>query len=193
MKLKIAKLISIIGHPLLTIPIFVAIVMFTYEDFKKASVISFLIIGCIFVPIILRMYIKSKNQSYTNFDVSDRLQRKSLFIFALPILIIITFILFKTKQSTNLCLSVLFATILIFISQIINLYLKSSLHVSLNIYLSFLVMTVNFKIGVILFLLTGIIGWSRIVLGSHSTKEVLYGGVLGLIISLIMVYTEGYL
>lgn len=193
MKLKIAKFISIIGHPLLTIPVFVAIVMFVYEDFKKAALISFLIIGCVCVPVVLRMYIKSRNQSYTNFNVSDRVQRKSLFTFTLPILIIVTFILFLTKQSTNICLSLMFATILVFISQITNLYVKSSLHVSLNIYLSFIVMTVNFNAGLILFNFTGLTGWSRVVLGSHSLKEVIYGGSLGLIVSLVMLYTEGYL
>jgi hypothetical protein len=193
MKLKIARIISVIGHPLLSIPVFVVFVMYANEGFKKASFISFLIIGCVFIPVFLRMYIKSRNQSYTNFDVSDREQRKSLFIFVLPILIIVTFILFITKQSPNLCLSVLFATILIFISQITNLYLKSSLHVSLNILLSFLMMTMNFKLGIVFLLFTGIIGWSRIITGRHSIKEVLYGGFLGSIIGLIMVYTEGYL
>jgi len=193
MKQKIANFISIIGHPLLTIPVFVAIAMFTSEDFKKASFVSFLIIGCIFIPLILRMLIKSKNGTYTNFDVSDRIQRKSLFIYIVPLLIVVTFLLFKTQQNSNLCISVLFATILIFVSQIVNLFIKSSLHVSLNIYLSFLVMTINFKIGIVILLFTIILGWSRIVLKRHTIKEVLLGGFIGLTICLLMYYTEGYL
>jgi len=193
MKHKIASFISTIGHPLFTIPVFVAIVMFMNEELKKASFISFVIIGCIFLPLVLRMYLKSKNGTYTNFDVSDRVQRKSLFSFIIPILIVVTFILFKTHQNTNLCLSVLFATILVAISQIVNLFIKSSLHVSLNIYLSFLVMTLNFNAGIALLLFTGLLGWSRIVLRRHTLKEVLTGGGVGLIIGLIMIYTEGYL
>lgn len=193
MKQKIANFISIIGHPLLTIPIFIAIVMFANENAKKAFYISFLIIGCVFVPIILRMYIKSKNGTYTNFDVSDKKQRKTLFIFIIPLLVIVTFILFKSQQNNNLCMTILFATILVFISQVVNLFIKSSLHVSLNIYLSFLVMTLNYKIGIILFLFTGLLGWSRIVLGRHTLKEVLVGGAIGLSISLITLYIEGYL
>jgi len=87
----------------------------------------------------------------------------------------------------------LFATILVLISQVVNLFIKSSLHVSLNIYLSFLVMTLNLKIGILLFLFTGLLGWSRIELGRHTLKEVLAGGVIGLSISLIMFYIEVYL
>jgi membrane-associated phospholipid phosphatase len=54
-------------------------------------------------------------------------------------------------------------------------------------------MTLNFNIGIALLLFTGLLGWSRIVLRRHTLKEVLTGGGLGLIIGLIMLYTEGYL
>jgi len=68
----------------------------------------------------------------------------------------------------------------------VNLYVKSSLHVSMNIYLSFLIMPINATIGIIVLLLTGLIAWSRIVLGRHTFKEVWVGTILGLIIGLIM-------
>ena len=71
MKQRIAKLISVAGHPLLTIPLFVVFVMFSFENIGKAVFISFLIIGCIFIPLIVRLYLKSKNGSYTNFDVTN--------------------------------------------------------------------------------------------------------------------------
>lgn len=190
---RIAKLISVAGHPLLTIPLFVVFVMFSFENIGKAVFISFLIIGCIFIPLIVRLYLKSKNGSYTNFDVSDRKQRKSVFVFILPILCIVTFVIYKTGQSTNMFLSMLMATILVFILQLINHYVKSSLHVSLNIYLSFLVITINYKIGIILLILTGFIGWSRIVSGRHTLKEVLFGAAIGLTVSLIMIHAEGYI
>ena len=193
MKQRIAKLISVAGHPLLTIPLFVVFVMFSFENIGKAIFISFLIIGCIFIPLIVRLYLKSKNGSYTNFDVSDRKQRKSVFVFILPILCIVTFVIYKTGQSTNMFLSMLMATILVFILQLINHYVKSSLHVSLNIYLSFLVITINYKIGIILLILTGFIGWSRIVSGRHTLKEVLFGAAIGLTVSLIMIHAEGYI
>lgn len=193
MKQKIARFISIVGHPLLTIPLYVLIVMFTHENLNKALFNSFLIIGCIFIPLILWLYIKYKKGSFTNFDVSDRKQRKSIFIFIIPILSVVTFIVYKTGQSPNLYLSLLFALILVLISQIVNFFIKSSLHVSFNIYLSFLLLTVNYKLGIILLLFTGLLGWSRIVLGRHTLKEVLVGAAIGLLVSLTMIHLEGYL
>jgi len=191
-KIKIAKLISVIGHPLLTIPFYVAIVMFAFEDFEKALLNSVLIIGCIFLPLILQMYIKSKNGTYTNFDVSDRIQRKTLFSFIIPLMIVVTIISFKTSPDSDFSLSVLFATILVVISHIINLFTKISLHVSLNIYLSALVTTANLRFGIAVFLFSGLIAWSRIALKRHTFKEVAFGICIGLIISTSMLYAEGF-
>jgi membrane-associated phospholipid phosphatase len=190
MKNSFAKFVSFIGHPLLTIPLFVAIVMFAFEDLKKASFISFIIIGCVFVPLILWMFIKSKNGSYTNFDVSDKIQRNSLFLFIIPFLIIATIILYTTGQSIVLWISVFFGLVITLVSQIVNIYVKSSLHVSLNIYLSFLIIPINYKVGVILLIMTILIGWSRIVLGRHTLKEVIIGAGIGLFTSLIMNYIK---
>ena len=190
---KIATFISIIGHPLLTIPLFILIVLFGNEDSSRAAPISFLIIGCVFIPVTIRLYIKSRNGSYTNFDVSDKIQRRSLYLFVVPLLLIVTIILFATNQSRNLCLGVLFALLLLILSQAINYFVKSSLHVSLNIYLSALIFTVNFKAGVAALLFTGLISWSRVKLGRHSVKEVLFGLLIGTIISLILLKLEGYI
>jgi len=191
--IKLAKIISIIGHPLLTIPVFIIIVMFKFNSFSKAISISSIIIGCIFIPLILWMYIKSKNGTYTNFDVSDKTQRRSLFVFAIPLLLIVTTILFATHQSINLCISVLFALILTIISQIVNIYIKSSLHISLNIYLAALIFTVDYKVSIIVFLFTGLLCWSRVKLKRHTIKEVVFGLIIGLFISLIMLKFEGFI
>ena len=191
MKKKIAQIISFAGHPLLTIPLFVVIVTFTLEDFRKAFITSTIIIGGFFIPLILRLYLKSRKGSYTNFDVSDRIQRKSIFFFIIPILSVVTFIAFLTDQSINLCLSLLFGLTLVAVSQGVNLTIKSSMHVSFHIYLSFLIMTLNPLIGIIAFLITIPIAWSRIVLGRHSLKEVLIGGLLGVLAGLCMIYVEG--
>ena len=193
MKKNIAHIVSVLGHPLLTIPLYVALVMFGSEDFKRASLNTFLIIGCVFIPVTMWLYIKSRNGSYTNFDVSDRKQRKSVFVFIIPILSIVTYILYKSDQASHLWQSMLFGLILLFILQVVNFRIKSSMHVSLNIYLSFLIMTVNYPVGIIVLLLTAPIGWSRVALGRHSLKEVLSGTIIGLLVSLVMMHAEGYL
>ena len=60
----------------------------------------------------------------------------------------------------------------------------------MTIYLSFLIIPLNYQLGIVVFILSGLIGWSRIVLGRHTLKEVLWGGGIGLTVGLIMLYTE---
>ncbi|MBC8004175.1 MAG: hypothetical protein H7X84_01785 [Verrucomicrobia bacterium] len=190
---KVAHIVSIIGHPLLTYPIFLIIVLFRNEVASRALGILALIIGCVFIPVIIRLYLKSKNGTYTNFDVSDRNQRKSIFWFSIPLLMLVTAVLFLTNQSINLCISVLFALILLIISSLMNFYTKSSLHVSFNIYLSALIVAHSFIIGSMVLLFTVFIGWSRLKLGRHTFKEVLFGSVLGVLMSFWMLTVKGYL
>lgn len=64
-QIKATKLISFIGHPLLIIPIYVAVVMFAFKDFTTAPFNSALIIGGIFLPLDVRMYIMSLSMFYT--------------------------------------------------------------------------------------------------------------------------------
>ena len=190
MKQTIAKYISFFGHPLLTIPLFVTITMFATEDIGKAALVTFLIVGCIFVPLIAWLYVKSKNGTTTNFDVSDRKQRKSVFVFILPVLMLVTIILYYTGQSKTVCLSVFFGLVITFVSQLVNLRIKSSLHVSMTIYLAFLIMPLNYIAGIVVLLLCVLIGWSRMVLARHTLKEVLWGGGIGLTVGLIMFFAE---
>lgn len=191
MKQKIAKYVSTIGHPMFTISAFVIIAMFANEEFHKALLISFLVVGCVIIPNVIRNFIKTKKGQYTNFDVSDRNQRNSMYLFALPLLFIITVVMFYTRQSSNLCLGVLFGLLLLIISYIVNFFIKCSGHVSLTIYLSFLILPMNIVIGAIVLLASGLIGWSRIELKRHTLKEVITGAIIGLTIGVFMILAEG--
>jgi membrane-associated phospholipid phosphatase len=193
MKRKFAQFISVIGHPLLTIPLFVLTVMFSKENNSTAMLVSFLIIGCFFIPVTIRLFVKSRNGSYSNFDVSNRVQRKSLYAFSIPLLASVALILYITDQSRSICLSVLFALILLVVSMVVNFFVKCSLHVSLNVFLGALVYSVNSKIAVAILLFTLLLIWSRIALGRHTCKEVIFGFVLGFALGVMMLYFQGYI
>lgn len=182
MKKKIAHYISVFGHPLLTIPVFAVIALFTFEEFQRALLLSLLIVGGFFIPIAIKMYVGSKKGTYTNFDVSNRTQRQSWYIYAILLLLAVTIILFVTEQPRMLRLSVLFSLILLSTSQAVNYFIKSSLHVSFNIFLAFLIMPLHLVTGLIFLLFTVLIAWARLTLKRHSFKEIITGAVIGLAI-----------
>ena len=193
MKHRLAKYISIVGHPFVTFSFFVIIVMFATEEFYKALLITFLLEGCLIIPNVIRNYIKTRKGEYTNFDVSVRTQRHSMYLFAMPLMLIITAVLFYTGQSMNLCLGVLCGLILLLASFIVNFFVKCSMHVALTIYLAFLIIPLNTMVGIIIIVFTGFIGWSRVELKRHTTKEVYVGAIIGFIIGFFMLFAEGML
>lgn len=178
---------------MITFSVFVIIAMFTYEEIHKAFLISFLIVGGVITPNAVRNYSKTKKGDYTNFDVSVRTQRYSMYLFAIVLLSILTIVLFYTRQSRNLCMGVLFGLVLLIISYLVNFFIKCSGHVSLTIFLSFLILPINSVIGILVLLYSILIGWSRVELKRHTKKEIFAGAVIGLFVGLIMLIAEGYI
>lgn len=116
-------------------------------------------------------------------DVSNRKQRHSLYIF-----IIIATIIFLTVDyflHKEIDWTVLMLCILLILMQISNFFIKSSMHTSLNIYVSALFFTIEPIIGIFWFLLSILIGITRVILKRHTPKEVLSGGTIAIFVSLI--------
>ena len=177
---KIANFISVLGHPLLTVSLFSILSLFNFESIGKASLISAIIIGVVIIPTTIKMYRGKKSGVYTNFDVSDKVERQSWYKYVLTLLFAVTLILFLTDQSLTLRLSVLFFFLLLLTSQIVNNFIKSSLHVSFNVFISFLILPMNLIIGALLFVFVLIIAWARLTLKRHTLKEIIVGAFIGL-------------
>ena len=139
MNTKLANTLSTIGHPLLTVSLFSIISLFNFESIQKAAIISTIIIGVVIIPTTIKMYLGKKSGLYTNFDVSDKIERQSWYKYVLILLFVVTLVLFLTDQSLTLRLSVLFFFLLLLTSQIVNNSIKSSLHVSFNVFIAFLI------------------------------------------------------
>ena len=179
MRTRVAKYISILGHPLLTIPFVVIVALFNFEEPKRAFLISLLIVGGIFIPLTVKSYKGMKDGTYTNFDISEKSQRQSWYFFALALLAIVTIVLFITDQSRVLRLNMLFAFILLLTSQLMNYFIKSSLHVSLNIFLAFSMLPLSLVTAIVLFIFVILISWSRLELQRHTLKEIFAGAWIG--------------
>jgi len=181
MNAKLANYISILSHPFLTIPVFVIITLFNHEYFLKAAWISALIIGGIFIPLTVKLYRGKKDGTYTNFDVSNRQQRQTVYAYAITLLGVVTAILFITDQSRALQLNMLFSFLLLLSLMLSNYFVKSSLHIAFNTFLSCMLISTIGPLVAILFGCVFFIGRARIVLRRHTLNEVLAGAVLGLI------------
>ena len=193
MNTKLANALSTVGHPLLTISVFVLVALFNYESVREASIISALVLGFVTIPLSIKMYVGSKRGTYTNFDVSNKGERQSWYFIALFLVLILTAVLFFTNQSQAVKWTAFFFLLLLSVSKFVNYFVKSSLHVSLNILVAFLIMPLHLIFGIVFLVFVLFVAWSRVALKRHTLKEVIYGGFIGLIVGFLSFATaSGY-
>ena len=179
LKTKFAKLISTLGHPFLTVPVFVFFLLFSHEPVWKATLLSSLIVGGVFIPIALKTYRGVRKGTYTNLDVSDQSERQRWFIAMTILVLVVTIILWATNQERTLRLATTCALMLLLTAQVVNTIVKASMHMAFHTFLSFLILYFSWPIGVLFFLFAPVLAWSRLHLNRHVLKEVVIGMLMG--------------
>jgi len=179
LKTTVAKLVSTIGHPFLTVPVFVVFLLFSIEPAKEATYLSVLIIGGIFVPIGLKTLRGVKRGTYTNLDVSDQLQRQRWFVGTTFLLFAVTVIIWLTNQGRVLRLAVTCALMLLLTAQVVNIRVKASMHLAFHTFLGVLILYFNKNAGLGFLLFAPLLAWSRLHLKRHVKKEIFAGVALG--------------
>ncbi|MFC0261072.1 hypothetical protein [Fontibacter flavus] len=185
MKAKTAKIISVIGHPLLLGSVYVIAVSFQRLTLEQAYFVSLSIICIVTLPISIHNWHKTKKGTYTNFDVSDQKQRKGFY----PVVMLLILILMSTFYFMNLPLTVLLNTLvfsgLILIMALVNFKIKASMHAAIAFYVSMGLWDLSVFIGIPAIVLALATSWSRLEMKRHSLNEIATGSLLGLLFGLI--------
>src|SRR5690606_2429013 len=184
LKTTLAKVISTVGHPFLTVPLFAVFLLFSIESTQRAIYLSLLIVGGIFLPIVQKTLRGERKGTYTNLDVSDQTQRQKWFVATTFLLLLVTVIVWATNQAWMLLLAMACALVLLVIAQLVNMRIKASMHLAFHAFLGFLILSLNWIAGVCVLLLALPLAWSRIHLGRHIWKEVVVGMALGTVLGI---------
>jgi len=183
---KISKVISDFFNPLVSLIIF-----FTYMSIReyslKDSMLYFLpVLLMIIIPVVVWLVWNVKTGRYTNMDVSNRVQRKTLYIFIAVCVII--YLLFNYIKNGYIDLVMLFILVLLFTLQISNLFIKSSMHTAFNIFVAALFFSLDWKMGLAWLGIAVLVGITRIILKRHTVKEVFMGAGIAFLVSFIYLY-----
>lgn len=178
--LKVARVVSVLGHPLLTAAVFVVFVSFTRFGGAKALASSGVVIGLVILPIAAWNYRNTQQGRYSNFDVSVRSQRHSFYRVSVGLLLLATGVLWLTNQPPALRCGMGFALLLVVLSGLANLYVKASLHASVSVFLSLALLTIHPVAGAVLLGFSVVVAASRLVLGRHTLPEIGAGAAIGL-------------
>lgn len=183
---KISKVISDFFNPLVSLFIFY-VYMSVREYSLKDSLFYFVpILLMTIIPVIIWLIWNVKTGRYTNMDVSDRVQRKTLYIFVAGCLM--SYLIFHYVRNGYIDLVMLFILILLITMQISNFFIKSSMHTSFNIFVAALFFSMNWKMGMIWLGIAALVGMTRVILKRHTVKEVFMGTGIAFLVSFLYLY-----
>ncbi|WP_284464933.1 phosphatase PAP2 family protein [Chryseobacterium sp.] len=183
---KTSKVISDFFNPLVSLIIFF-VYMSIREYTAKESFLYFLpVLLMIIIPVVVWLVWNVKTGRYTNMDVSNRVQRKTLYIFIAAC--VITYLVFNYIKNGYIDLVMLFILILLFSLQVSNFFIKSSMHTSFNIFVAALFFTLDWKMGLIWLGIAILVGVTRVILKRHTVKEVFMGAGIAFVVSFIYLY-----
>lgn len=183
---KISRVISDFFNPLLSLFIFFVYMSFLKYSLKE-SILSFLpILIIVIAPVIIWLIWNVKTGRYTNMDVSNRVQRKTLYIFIG--ICVVSYIAYHYFRNGQIDFVMLFILILLFALQISNYFIKSSMHTAFNIFVAALFFALNTTMGIIWLGIATLVGITRIILKRHTPKEVFMGAGIAFIVSFLYLY-----
>lgn len=158
----------------------IQLVLYRRNSSDQHLLISIISIGLSLFAIGWILYEK-KIGHYSDFSVSNRKQRYSLYYFAIPAVFGVAVISYVLELPSFFITSFIAGGVLLIASYLSNFVIKSSLHTSVNIYLSIVVFTLDLPLGLLVFFLTIVIAISRVILKKHTVPEVISGFLIGTI------------
>lgn len=183
---KISRVISDFFNPLVSLFIFFICMSVKTYTFKESLSYFLPILLMIMIPVIIWLVWNVKTGRYTNMDVSNRVQRKTLYLFIAACVII--YLIFNYIINGYIDLVMLFILILLFSLQISNFFIKSSMHTAFNIFVAALFFTLDWKWGLGWLGIAILVGITRIILKRHTIKEVFMGAGIAFLVSFIYLY-----
>jgi len=183
---KISKIISDFFNPLVSLFIFYLFTSLRNSSFQNSFNYFFPILIIIIIPVIIWLIWNVKTGRYTNMDVSNRVQRKTLYIFIG--LCIIAYSAFNYFKNGSIDFVMLFILLLLLALQISNYFIKSSMHTAFNVFVAALFFSLNTLLGAAWLVIAALVGITRIILKRHTPKEVFMGAAIAFMVSFLYLY-----
>src|ERR1700730_1798021 len=175
-----ARIISWIGHPLVFVPVSLAIVVTT----RLAPRVGIPILGVLFLfviaPIAILLFAGVRSGRWRDADVSVREERRGFYPWAIPFSAVGALAIWLMRAPTFILRGAIVTLALFVIAAMINLRLKISLHILFAFYCAVVLLRLGVLFGVGAFILAALVFWSPLFLKRHTPIEAITGGFLGI-------------
>lgn len=185
---KVSRIISDFFNPLISLIIFYIYMSIQKYNIKEALQHFLPILGIVISPIIFWIVYHVKTGRYTNMDVSNRVQRKTLYIFIG--ICVLFYLAFTYIKYGSFDFVMLFILILLLALQISNYFIKSSMHTAFNIFVAALFFSFDTYMGIVWLFIAILVGVTRVILKRHTPKEVILGAFIAFLVSFLYLYCD---
>lgn len=167
---------SAVFNPATALALYFIVVSFLRYSALAALERVALLIFIVILPVFGYIHSGVKSGKFKNHDVSDRTERKKLYLVAAVCTGI--FMAADRMFTGHFDLSIVFGALLLILMQISNFFIKSSMHTAFNVFCVYLWYKEIPAMSIAWLAVSLLTAYSRIYLGRHSIAEVFSGGLL---------------
>jgi hypothetical protein len=171
---RLARYLSIVGHPFIVIPMSVAAVsVLRGGDTRAAASVALL-----FLAVSIGVLFGIRAGRFNDFDVSERQRRPSFYVMLTGATLGLAVWLREQPGALRACA---LAGAALAVCGLLNRWTKASLHTAFALYAAGLWGAWSVSAGRVALLIAVAVAWSRVRLGRHSWNEVAVGAAVGLV------------
>ena len=176
--LRIARGVSILGHPMLVMPL-VAWLAARANRGDGPSTLA-LLMGIVGIGLIVFAFsaMQVRAGRWQHVDASAESERRGLNIFLLGLFIVSAALAGWNFGHSPITVALLLAAAIILLALLVAPWCKLSLHVAFGCFAIFV--PGSLLIGAGLAILVSVVAWSRLVLGRHNLTDILVGMLAGI-------------
>ncbi len=175
----LARTVSILGHPLLVLPLAVLTLSAANQGGSRNTLFIAVGFGVFAAVVMTYSWWQVRRGRWTHVDASARSERHSLNRFLL-IALSCTAVLAWFGGIRELELGMALSALLIALAMALSRYCKLSLHLGFAVYAAILLWRIDWRIGVGGFVFAALLAWSRLALQRHSPRDLVAGAAAGL-------------
>jgi|GEM_PF-169916 len=181
-QVKLARWISVIGHPFLLMPLLTGIIAYHVLPPQQALRAELVALGVVIIPAGIYTIVRVRKGTWTDLDVSHQTERNQFYAILLPLLIALAAITWIARVPRSIPLGVLAIIALVGSAYFINNWTKISLHTGFAVFVALTLFLIQPMLAIVAVVLAMLVAWSRVVLGRHTKREVILGGILGCVV-----------
>jgi hypothetical protein len=185
---RIARWISIVGHPFTFVVLLVATASWKIQGGQLAFRTTAIVVAGMLAPLGLFIWNRYSLGHWQTVDASSPADRPALYTAAFLLLIPIGIYFILHDRRTEMVRGLAAVAILIGILAGLNRWIKLSVHLAIATFATVIITRLTPFFGIALLAFLPFLCWSRLILSRHSPAEVAGGFALGLIVATLTLW-----